>query len=151
MTKDVSGAFIPPPLIYIAGFLMGVALDKIYPLPLPDALFYPGIVMVAVSFIFAVVTIREFTMAKTTFKVNETATRLITTGPFSVSRNPLFLGSIIAYIGVAMLMRTFFPILLLPLTVLVVIKGVIEREEDYLEAKFGDNYHSYKRRTRRWL
>jgi protein-S-isoprenylcysteine O-methyltransferase Ste14 len=55
------------------------------------------------------------------------------------------------YVGITLLVNTVWPLLLLPFVLAVVQRGVIEREERYLEQKFGDKYMSYKSRVRRWL
>ena len=55
------------------------------------------------------------------------------------------------YVGVAILLNTAWPLLLLPLVLLVMHRGVILREERYLEQKFGDEYIDYKMRVRRWI
>ena len=55
------------------------------------------------------------------------------------------------YTGLAFLAQTAWPFLLLPIVLVVVQRGVIEREERYLERKFGNEYLSYKSRVRRWL
>jgi protein-S-isoprenylcysteine O-methyltransferase Ste14 len=55
------------------------------------------------------------------------------------------------YTGIASLANALWAILLLPVTLLVIQRGVIEREERYLERKFGDEYLSYKAHVRRWI
>jgi len=55
------------------------------------------------------------------------------------------------YTGIASLANALWAILLLPVALLVIQRGVIEREERYLERKFGEEYSSYKTRVRRWI
>jgi protein-S-isoprenylcysteine O-methyltransferase Ste14 len=55
------------------------------------------------------------------------------------------------YTGIASLANALWAILLLPMALLVIQRGVIEREERYLERKFGDEYLSYKAHVRRWI
>ena len=54
-------------------------------------------------------------------------------------------------LGIALVANSWWPLLLLPLVLVVVQRGVIEREERYLEARFGQEYRDYKVRVRRWL
>jgi protein-S-isoprenylcysteine O-methyltransferase Ste14 len=55
------------------------------------------------------------------------------------------------YMGIASLANALWAIILLPVALLVIQHGVIEREERYLERKFGEEYLSYKARVRRWI
>ena len=55
------------------------------------------------------------------------------------------------YAGIAARTNALWAILLLPVALLVIQRGVIEREERYLEGKFGDEYLSYKAQVRRWI
>jgi protein-S-isoprenylcysteine O-methyltransferase Ste14 len=55
------------------------------------------------------------------------------------------------YAGIASLANALWVIVLLPVALLVIQRGVIEREERYLERKFGEEYLSYKARVRRWI
>ena len=72
-------------------------------------------------------------------------------GPFRFSRNPLYLSLTGLYLGLAMLINTAWPPLLLPVLLAFLHWGVIRREERYLEVKFGSTYLNYKARVRRWL
>lgn len=78
-------------------------------------------------------------------------TAIIDTGPFALTRNPLYLSMTLLYTGLTLIINTIWPLLLLPFVLVVVQRGVIEREERYLERKFGEEYLSYKSRVRRWL
>lgn len=89
--------------------------------------------------------------AGTTVEPHGTTTRIIATGPFAFSRNPIYIGLSLGYVGVAVAFNALWPLLLLPAVWLVMVKGVIEREEAYLERKFGEVYVDYKRNVRRWL
>jgi protein-S-isoprenylcysteine O-methyltransferase Ste14 len=55
------------------------------------------------------------------------------------------------YTAIATLANALWAIVLLPVALLVTQRGVIEREERYLERKFGEEYLSYKARVRRWI
>jgi protein-S-isoprenylcysteine O-methyltransferase Ste14 len=55
------------------------------------------------------------------------------------------------YAGIAALRNALWAIILLPVALLVIQRGVIEREERYLERKFGEEYLRYKARVRRWI
>ncbi len=81
-----------------------------------------------------------------------TPTRTITArGPYRLTRNPIYLGDVIVYAGIAILIDTLWALPLLLLAIATVQRGVILREERYLERRFGEAYLQYKRRVRRWI
>jgi protein-S-isoprenylcysteine O-methyltransferase Ste14 len=77
--------------------------------------------------------------------------RIATEGPFRYTRNPGYLAMAMIYTGIASLANALWAVLLLPVALLVIQRGVIEREERYLEGKFGEEYLSYKEQVRRWI
>jgi protein-S-isoprenylcysteine O-methyltransferase Ste14 len=77
--------------------------------------------------------------------------RMVTDGPFRYTRNPAYLSMTRVYTGIASLTNALWAILLLPVALLVIQRGVIEREERYLERKFGEEYLRYKAQVRRWI
>jgi protein-S-isoprenylcysteine O-methyltransferase Ste14 len=77
--------------------------------------------------------------------------RLVFSGPYRYSRNPDYIGQALVYVGVALVANSWWPLFILPVVVFVVQRFVIEREERYLEAKFGQEYREYRARVRRWL
>ena len=89
--------------------------------------------------------------AKTGVNPNRPTTVLLTGGPFRLSRNPMYLGMVVQYVGLALLFNSLWAIVLLPLALVVVNLTVIKREEWCLEQKFGQEYQAYKARVRRWI
>ena len=79
------------------------------------------------------------------------ATAIVTGGPYRFTRNPIYVGFTLMYVGIFALANALLPILLLPAVQQLMRRGVIEREERYLERKFGDEYLQYKERVRRWI
>ena len=72
-------------------------------------------------------------------------------GPFRYTRNPGYLSMAMIYAGIAARANALWAILVLPVALLVIQRGVIEREERYLERKFGEEYLRYKTTVRRWI
>jgi protein-S-isoprenylcysteine O-methyltransferase Ste14 len=89
--------------------------------------------------------------AQTSLNPSEPVKALVIEGPFKVTRNPIYVGFTLIYIGIALLVNTLWPLLLLPVVQNVMRQGVIEREERYLERKFGQEYLAYKERVPRWI
>lgn len=95
--------------------------------------------------------VRAFARAGTPVSPYSASTALVTTGPYRISRNPAYLGMAFVYTGIAVSAEALWALLLLPAVVTVIDRGVIAREERYLEQRLGDDYRRYKQRTRRWL
>jgi protein-S-isoprenylcysteine O-methyltransferase Ste14 len=80
----------------------------------------------------------------------ERPNQLVDSGPYALSRNPMYLAWTVGYVGVALVTGTAWPLLLLPV-VLAVTQVVVMREERSLERRFGTAYRSYKASVRRYL
>lgn len=63
----------------------------------------------------------------------------------------MYLGMVLAYVGLMLLLGGLWGYLLLPVVLLVLHVGVIAREEAHLTARFGADYRAYRMRVRRWL
>lgn len=81
----------------------------------------------------------------------QATTTLVEEGPYRVSRNPLYVGLIAAYLGLALLAPSVWALALVPVAVLLLLWGSIWPEEAYLRRRFGAAYADYTRRVRRWL
>jgi len=157
MEKISGGANVrfPPPLIYVGGLMLGIAAERLLHLPrlglgseirdLLGALFV--IAGFAISFAGAGLFLRRGT-AIIPFKP---ATRLVTTGIYRWTRNPMYLGMALIYLGVAAFFNSLSSLVLLPLVLAIVQTQVIAREEAYLERAFGAEYVAYKKRVRAWI
>ncbi len=76
---------------------------------------------------------------------------LVTSGPYRFTRNPMYLGMASLYAGIALAFGLLWSLALLLVVLVVIDRGVIAREERYLERRFGDEYRLYKQQVRRWL
>jgi Phospholipid methyltransferase len=88
---------------------------------------------------------------KTNLNIRKPTNDIVTSGPYSVSRNPLYIGMILLNIGIGCIVNSLWIFLLSAGLAAALRKGVIEPEETYLEKKFGDKYLRYKARVRRWF
>jgi protein-S-isoprenylcysteine O-methyltransferase Ste14 len=149
---DTAGVLAPPPAIFATAFVAGWLLGRVLPWPiLPAAIafwagFVPGIAALAI----AVAAWREMRRARTAVSPYTPSTALVRTGPFAYSRNPLYVALILLSLGLSLLVNTLWCVLLLPAMV-VLRRGVIAREEAYLQRCFGEDYRLYCATTRRWL
>lgn len=96
-------------------------------------------------------TVWTFASHRTTVNPYKAASSLCTGGPFRFSRNPIYLGDWFILAGVALLLKTLWPLVFAPLIWATLRFGVIRHEEAHLEAKFGETYRNYKARVRRWV
>ena len=80
-------------------------------------------------------------------------TFLITTGPFALVRNPLYLGNMILYAGVGVMSMALFPWLLIAAIVFFTFQYylIVTREEEYLAERFGEAFEEYRRNVRRFI
>ncbi len=151
--RDNPGVVAPPPLIYVSALAIGLLVNSIYPIGLlPRGLpRTTGLPLVFGGLLIGVLGFREMRRAGTNVDPYHPTTAIVDAGPYQFTRNPLYVGMTLMYCGISALSNAFAPILLLPGVLAVMRRGVIEREERYLERKFGDEYLSYKERVRRWV
>src|SRR6185436_2021748 len=127
-------------------FLLGLLLDRWIPLPaLPRT---PSRVLAAVlllpGFGLLLWSLWLFLRARTSPLPMRPTTTIVRSGPYRWTRNPMYLGMLLLYLGVAFLFDVRWALVLSPALVALVSQLVIAKEERYLEASFGDEYQRYK-------
>jgi protein-S-isoprenylcysteine O-methyltransferase Ste14 len=150
---ETANVAVRPPLLYLAAILAGLALDALTPLRLhwPSLLVPAGMALVAAALLLFALALREFRRAGTSVKPYEPTTALIRSGPFRVSRNPIYLSLSFFQLGIGLWTLNGWVVALLVPVLAVMIPGVIMREERYLERRFGDEYRRYKASVGRWM
>ena len=151
--QDKAGIIAPPPLIYLGTLFFALLLNRRFPITflprtIERSLGWPllgGGVLLLGWFE------RALRHAGTPASPYKPVSHVVTDGPFQYTRNPGYLSMTVIYTGIASLANALWAILLLPVALLVIQRGVIEREERYLERKFGEEYLGYKARVRRWI
>ena len=81
----------------------------------------------------------------------DATTSMIESGPYRLSRNPLYVGLLALYLAIALLASSFWALVLFPTAAVLVLWGAILPEERFLESRFGEPYDDYRARVRRWL
>jgi len=151
-----AGVIARPPLLFLAGLLLGLASDRLLPWPfaVPGTDLVHRITAVSpilVGLALAAAGIRNFSRAATPVPTNKPTRVLVRTGIHGWTRNPIYLGMFLVYAGIGIAARSPWTLILtLPLAI-TIRYGVVGREEAYLERRFGDAYRDYKARVRRWL
>lgn len=151
--QDSPRVRVPPPLIYLLPLASGLLLDRKAHVP-----FLPrrvarilGWPLVGGGVALSGWALRTMRAAETTMRPDKPVSNLIQEGPFRYTRNPLYLSDAMMYAGIAVLRKSLWAIVLLPLAMFVIQREVMGREERYLERTFGEEYLDYKARVRRWI
>jgi protein-S-isoprenylcysteine O-methyltransferase Ste14 len=150
---ESSGVRVPPPLLYVVGFLIGVALDLAVPIAPPpaEARIAGAAIGVAAWLALDGAAMLSFRRARTRMIPFKPSTALVTTGPYRFSRNPMYLGMCFLYIALAFAFGLVWPLIVLTIVIAAVDQLVIAIEESYLVRRFGGDYCDYMKRTRRWF
>ena len=145
-------ALVRPPIVYLVAILAGLGLEAGRPTQLLPRFLAPlGVVLVLLAVTLFALSIRELRAARTTFRTQQPTTTIVMTGPYRLSRNPIYLAFTLLQLGIGLRWNSAWVLgLLVPALVLVSV-GTIAREERYLEEKFGDEYRRYTAAVPRWL
>ena len=155
-TTDHADVAIKPPFLFLGALGLGCLLSLVLPVGprfgsanwLALAV---GLALVAIGFALAALSVRRFHLAGTSVVPGETSTALVVEGPYHLTRNPIYIGFVLAYFGLAVMLTSVWVLLLLIPVLIILQRGVVEREEIYLERQFGEAYRKYKARVPRWL
>jgi protein-S-isoprenylcysteine O-methyltransferase Ste14 len=152
ITEHGPDVIAPPPLVYLIPLVAGLLLDRKVPLPhLPRAARLAGLPLLAGGAGLIAWFVSSMVGARTPIDVREAPTALVEAGPFAYTRNPAYLSMALVYTGISLLAGGRWSLLFLPGALLAVDRGVIRREEPYLERRFGRRYRDYRSRVRRWV
>lgn len=155
MSKDHPGVIAPPPLIYLGFLLAGWAVERFgveLTLGLPtDGRRGLALVLIVGGLLIDGVAAGQFRRLGTPPEPWKPTTALATGGLYRFSRNPIYVGFAVAYLGLALAMDSPVALALLIPCLIVVDRFVVAREERYLEGRFGDAFRAYRTRVRRWL
>jgi protein-S-isoprenylcysteine O-methyltransferase Ste14 len=155
--RDAAAVRIFPPLIPLLTILVGVGLNRFWPIrlgfevPAPERYWLGGAIVIGAFLglgLWSVVLIRRSGQSENPWKPT---THIVQRGPFTFSRNPLYLQMVVICVGFAVLLMNWWVLALTPVAAWLLQRLAILPEEAYLERKFGDAYLAYKRRVRRWL
>ena len=146
---------VPVPWVFVLTYLLGAALEPTRPGTIrPEAALVStaaGAVLFVVGAVIAGWSLVIFRKARTTTVPGKSSVKLVTWGPYRMTRNPMYVGLAIAYLGEAGLLKQIWPVLLLPLTLGYLHCIVIPVEEARLKEVFQDKYEQYRMRVGRWI
>ena len=150
------GVRFPPPLVFVLPYFLSFLLDRRVPFLIvgedpPQVLSVAGLAFLVGGFGLMLWGITDFWRAKTHLLPFKPASTLVVVRPFTFTRNPMYLGLTIAYLGGALATNWAWPLVFLPFVIGITNGYIIPREERYLRAAFGAEYADYCARVRRWL
>ena len=142
-----------PPLLFAVPLAAALLAGRVLPLALPrlPGSRTAGITLVLAGVLFSLSGAATVLLHRTTVVPHRRVARLVTAGPFRVSRNPMYTGHAVSCVGAALWAASWWPLIALPLSMLATYRLVIAPEEEYLAARFGADYAQYRARVRRWL
>src|SRR6185503_14215208 len=144
--KDHADVKIHPPVLLVLHLGVVYLLGRFVPLPfsVPPLIENIGFVSVVIGFLFGLAAIIEFRRASTTVDPHGDVSTIVTSGIYRYTRNPIYLGFLLMLIGIPLNGRNIWGIVLAPVFIFLMNRLAIEKEEAYLERKFGEVYSSYK-------
>lgn len=150
---DRAGVIFPPPLIMLTALIAAMALHRLWPWPVASRAAAVTLGAAFCVFGIGIAAWGRITLARGGTNVNpyKPTTSIITGGPYRFTRNPLYVGIQGLFLGLSLLVGTWWGLVLLVPAFLILHYGVVQREEAYLERKFGQAYRTYKASVRRWL
>jgi protein-S-isoprenylcysteine O-methyltransferase Ste14 len=145
-----------PPVILLGLVAVALLLDTVSPLPFgrgaaADILGGAGFVLIVLAVLLYILSAREMKRHNTTLMPNKAAGSLVTSGPFAVSRNPIYLASIMLLAGLGLAAGNLWMLLSTIACGFLLYHLAVRREEAHLEHKFGKAWRDYKKRVRRWI
>lgn len=154
--QDYADVVVKPPILFAGAVLLGCLLSWIVPLgpglgSATTRALAAGGTLALVGLALGALSVRQFRQAGTSVIPGEPSTVLLESGPYRFTRNPIYIAFVILYFGLAVMLTSAWMLLLLIPVLIILQRGVVEREEAYLQAKFGEAYRKYQARVPRWL
>lgn len=142
-----------PPIIAAAAILAAFLLGRLVPVAFArdPAIRLAGAGILVASLVLDLWAMATLRRAKTNILPNRAADQLVTSGPFRLTRNPIYLGNTVAMLGLSLWFDNAWFLLLGLLAAIAVDRLAIRREEAHLAARFADAWLAYSARTPRWL
>jgi protein-S-isoprenylcysteine O-methyltransferase Ste14 len=148
---------IPPPLLFAMPLLTGFIVQHFVPTHIVTGavpvhtLRLVGIAEILIALALMAWAMSTFVRFRTPIIPVHRARALVNEGPFKLTRNPMYLGFTVLYIGITFVANAFWPLVFLPEAIALTYLFAIRFEEAYLTREFGDAYRDYCSRVRRWI
>jgi len=142
-----------PPTYFLVSIAVMVALHYLFPLMkiIPTPLNLLGCIPLVVGVALNITADRAFKKNETTVKPFEESAALVTIGVYQISRHPMYLGMVLILTGLACLMGSLSPLVVIVIFAAAMELMFIRVEEKMLEKKFGRTWLNYKQIVRHWI
>ncbi|MGB5214700.1 MAG: isoprenylcysteine carboxylmethyltransferase family protein [Anderseniella sp.] len=150
MTENSPNSLPWPPMIFGGLVIAGLGLHHVQPIALPATLIWPGYAALAAGIILDIWAMATMARARTNILPHRAAGKLVTSGPFALMRNPIYVGNTIATLGLGLVLQNGWLLIATPLAALAVHKLAVVREQTHLRDKFGDAWTEYADRVKAW-
>ncbi len=144
---------VPPPVIFLGSLAVALVVERFWPssfVPAGLGAWIGGALVLASLPLFAAAW-RELTRHATSIAHHRPTQAIVASGPYAVSRNPVYVSMALFVAGVALITDSLWALATVASSVALVDRLVIVREERFLAATFGEVYADYKSRVRRWF
>lgn len=142
---------IHPPILALIFIGLALLLGWLIPIALPAFVEWIGLGLILIGLVLAFGAFNEFRKAHTTLDPHGSVKALVTQGIYQFTRNPIYLGFLLMVIGFPLNSGSYSGLVVAPFFMVTMNRLVIEKEEAYLEKKFGEAYTGYRSRVRRWF
>jgi protein-S-isoprenylcysteine O-methyltransferase Ste14 len=147
---------VPPPLLFVAPLVLGLRVNDAWPQTIVGGSVARvtssfGIAIIVASVGLALSAIGLFVRRRTTIVPHHRSRALVTSGPFRLTRNPMYVALSCLFVGICLFTNAAWPLALLALPLVYLQTITIPREERQLYEAFGAEYRAYVSRVRRWL
>ena len=152
---DSPGVNIMPPAVFYACLILGGILEFVFPQDFPvltrTVRIVLGVVIGAAGFTFMAIAHEKFKRIGTNVPTNLPATTFVIQGAYIVSRNPMYVGGSVLFLGIGLAIGSLWMLVAYIPLGLYLSLYVVPREEAYMARVYGDAYRTYCSRVRRWL
>jgi protein-S-isoprenylcysteine O-methyltransferase Ste14 len=143
-------------VVFGVPFLISITLQFVVPFSFPEGILKQGIIPIGIVLIITgigliVLARREFTRYGQPTDPGYPTSKVVKTGIFAISRNPLYLGCVSLFLGIALALDNLWTFIMLLLSIMICHYVLIAPEEQYLAAKFGEEYKEYFASVHRWI
>ncbi len=156
--SEVEHANVPvrPPALILATLLLACLLELVWPLGpgLANGSYKPILIGLGIALLGATLMARartQFAAVGNELSPRQPDTALVTSGVFAWSRNPIYIGHVMAYFGLVLALTSVWGLILLPFLLALYQRAIIPAEEHYLRRRFGAAYEAYAAKVPRWL
>jgi protein-S-isoprenylcysteine O-methyltransferase Ste14 len=143
----------PPPVLFMFCLAMASVLERFWPLPISGGRLWlaVGIVILTAAAILGTSAFFVMRRARTPIEPGHVPTKLVSSGPFRLTRNPLYVTLLLIQISIGLMMSSAWLLVGAAALLVLLDRLVVVREERVIREHFGDAYEHYKARVRRWI